>query len=283
MKTSSKVHIINNFKKVYKESKNQLSIFKPLVIEMIIFMTYILLLGVFFRLIWWQLITFFYVVILGTMLVKIVKKSPKQYIRFKLHIILNIILLTIFFISMICFSRDKQFDVYTIVLILNSIIQIEYGVYSVLSAGQNREHSKLLASHPNISSSSLTALLFIVASLIVLITKDNWLIIGLLGAFINHILNAERLLSFKYKNESEIVGVIKKYRLEQKFWIIKGIGFAFILSWGASIFLFKQINQGIVIVGGMYLCLAISFLIYFLVNTFFMKETTKNLIEKSTK
>lgn len=257
--------------------KNQLLIIKPLIIEMIIFMTYILLLGLGHILIWWQFITFNYILILGVILVKIIKRFPKKYVRFKLHIILNLILLPIFLLSMLCFSRNKQIDVYTIVLFLNCIMQTECAVYYVFSARRSRNSIKLLATHPNISSSTLTALLFIVATLIVFITKDNWLIIGLLGAFINHILNAERILSFKYKSDSEIDEVIKKYRLEQKLWIIKGIGLAFILSWGISIFLFKQFNQGLVIMLGLYVCLFVAAVICILFNKILNEEDNNRI------
>ncbi|WP_282800376.1 hypothetical protein [Lactococcus lactis] len=260
MKTSSKLHIIDKSKNMYKEFKNQLLVFIPIIIEVGIFFAYIVSLHFFQILIYWKLITILFFVILCV----IAKKLNKTSLRFKVHIFLNLIFLASFFISMQFFPNDKQTLIYDIGLLLNFFFQFECIIYIVLESSISKLETaqiRLSQKQASIISSITSILLFGIALLITGIKKDNWIIVGLFAAFMNHIFNEKGLLSLKYKSNSEIDEAIEKYGLKKFFWIVKSIGLAFILSWGVSLFSFKNLNQMLVIVVGMYLCLGVIVLI----------------------
>lgn len=249
-----------------KKLKIDIHSVSPLLTELLFFLAYYVTLTILHTKLYWGIITTFYILLLFFILIHVTKSRKLQKIRKRLilHISINLFLLISLLIFLILSLAEPLVTIYISGIGINLLIEIEFIIYLGISG---------LFAPPlrNTLSISLTILSVILSIAISTVTKDNWIIIGLIGAFLNHVLDPDKLLSIQNRKDEEIKDIIKKNNLHTKFWILKGIGLSFILSWAASIFVFqnvvimnKSVPQVAIIIGGIYTCILLVTILHYI-------------------
>lgn len=249
-----------------KQLKKEIKRVSPVLVELLIFLAYISVLSLFHTHLLWGTITAVSILVLIIVLIYVIKSNVLKDIKKRLiaHAILNLIFLVALLITILFSYKDAFYITYFLGIALNLGIEVEFIFYLGISELFSPRLSTVL--------SFASMIVLVITSLsIEAVTKDNWIIIGLIGAFLNHVLSPDNLLAIQNKDNKEIQDIITEYKLNNKFWILKGIGLSIILSWAGSIFMFnglsyhgKPIPQVLVIFSGIYICMILAFIIYFI-------------------
>ncbi|KXT61899.1 hypothetical protein [Lactococcus sp. DD01] len=249
-----------------KQLKKEIKRILPVFVELLIFLAYVSTLSLFHTQLLWGIITAVSILLLIIVLIYVIKSNRAEDIKKRLitHAILNLIFLISLLITLIFFSNSAFYNTYFFGIALNLGIEVEFIFYLGIS--------ELFSSWLSTVLSFASIIVLVITSFIIgTVTKDNWIIIGLFGAFLNHILSPYNLLAAQNKDDKEIKAIITEYKLNNKFWILKGIGLSIILSWAGSIFMFnglsyhdKPIPQVLVIFIGIYICMILAFIIHFI-------------------
>lgn len=249
-----------------KQLKSDIQKGTPLFVELIIFFTYLFTLQISYTKLYWGLITtvFIFLLVIILMYIRKTKRLKKIRDRLIIHVVLNLLFLILLLASLILSLKELADIVYFFGIALNILIEVDFIFY----LGMSEKFSNFLSSTLSLS---FTFLLVITSFSIGFVSQDNWVIIGLIGAFLNHILNPNNLLAAQNRSEEEIQIIMKEYNLDNKFWILKGIGLSIILSWAASIFVFNDLSyngepipQIAIIISCVYICIILAFIIHFI-------------------
>lgn len=251
--------------------------------EIIIFFICLLSLIKFHYNVYWKIILMIFFVMLLLLLMKY--KMSQRFTNMKLRIIIqtsvNLVLLSLFGFFLFTESNNNLFYTLIYTTAINGILEIDFLLYFLLG----KYFSSKLSS--TLSIFSLIGLIMF-SSFLNLITKDNWGVVGIVGAFLNYILNPESLLKLQNKSEEEIKNIIYNNNLDNIFWLIKGCGLSLMTSWAFTIFV---LNGSLKILGteldsislislftylGLIVILIFYILFRMIINSLNVKRNSKN-------
>lgn len=154
--------------------------------------------------------------------------------RIVLQATLNIFLFSLLGYSL--FNSSSSSSIYIIIwtIAINGLLEMDFIFYLFLC----RHFSPSISN--KLSVSAFIAL-GIFSSFLNLITKDNWVFVGIVGAYLNHILDPKSLLRLQKKSEEDIKDIIVSNKLNNIFWLIKGAGLSLMTSWAFTIFILGEV------------------------------------------